>query len=485
MAKKTVALYIDDTSIKLLVTHDKKIKKWADLPLEPGLVKNGVVLKDAEVAERIKQLLKVRKVSTKRINIGISGLHCLTRPLTLPQLPREMLEEAVRREAKRVLPVPLEQVSLAWQSISSQDEKTRVFLTALPSKNADALFRMLAQAGLKAELLDLKPLLVSRFISDTKAIIVDFQPTEFDIIVKANGIPQPIRTVSLPSQALNWQEKLLMVRNDLNRTIEFYNSNNPDDSLDDSVPIFVSGELANEPETCQSLSYELGLKVLPLVSPLECPVGLDANLFMPNISLALKSLSMGHGPEPSVGDLNVLPAHYRPEPFSLTNILVPPMAVAALGLFFFLVIMIQNTSSEMAATRGELETTEQLLQQRTELKQSLGQNIAELEKQITEAQTSGGNFAAAVALIEQQVGRVNGNLEVTVAQISGGVSLATIGQSNPSLNLVGSAPSREAILAYLGELQASGQFSQVTITSIRKASDERMDFTATLISTGE
>jgi hypothetical protein len=33
MAKKVVTLYIDDTSIRLMVAQGKRIKKWADLPL--------------------------------------------------------------------------------------------------------------------------------------------------------------------------------------------------------------------------------------------------------------------------------------------------------------------------------------------------------------------------------------------------------------------------------------------------------------------
>ena len=110
MSDKVVTLYIDDTSIRLLVTGGKRIRKWADVALEPGLVKNAVVLKQEEVAAKIRQLFKVRKIDAKKINLGVSGLGCLTRPMLLPQMPRDMLEEAVRREANRALPVSSEQL---------------------------------------------------------------------------------------------------------------------------------------------------------------------------------------------------------------------------------------------------------------------------------------------------------------------------------------------------------------------------------------
>ena len=107
MANKTVTLYIDDTSLRLMVTQGKQIKEWAESPLESGLVENNVVIKEAELAAKIKQLFEVQKVKTQKIVLGLSGIRCLSRPISFPRLPKEMVDEAVRREAQRVLPVPL------------------------------------------------------------------------------------------------------------------------------------------------------------------------------------------------------------------------------------------------------------------------------------------------------------------------------------------------------------------------------------------
>ena len=109
MAKTIVTLYIDNTSLRLMVTDGKRIKEWAELPLEPGLIDKNVVTGEAEVIAKIKQLFKINKIDTKKVIVGISGLHCLSRPITFPQLPKEMLDEAVKREAGRALPVPQEQ----------------------------------------------------------------------------------------------------------------------------------------------------------------------------------------------------------------------------------------------------------------------------------------------------------------------------------------------------------------------------------------
>jgi type IV pilus assembly protein PilM len=481
MAKKIVSLYFDDTSIRLLVTHGERIKKWADLPLESGLIKNAVVLKQAAVADKIKQLFQVRKLKAKKVIIGISGLHCLTRPITLPQLPNEMLEEAVRREAKRLLPVPPEQLYLSWQTIPAPAGKIQVFLVAVPRKLADALFKTLQQAGLKSDLMDIKPLLLSRVVKEATAIIVDVQPTEFDIVIMADGIPQPIRTVNFPGKVLSWQEKLPMIRDELNRTFEFYNSNDPENPLAAAIPIFVSGDLAHESELWQSLSDELGHPVLPLSSPLDCPVGLEPNRYLANMGLILKELSPEKEAVVLIPNLNVLPAVYRPEPISLTRVLALPSAVIALSLLFFLVILIQNTSADIGSIRSELNTAEQLLQQKSVQRQTLTGKITELENKITEAKTSGGNFAAAMATLEKQTNGVSGNLEVAVNSLPDAIKVTSISQTSPTLTVKGKAPSEEEILLYLRELDASGRFSEITVTSLKRINYQRMDFSLILI----
>ena len=486
MAKKVVTLYIDDTSIRLLVAHGKRIKKWADLPLEPGLVKNNVVVKEAEVAAKIKQLFKAQKVKVKKVILGLSGLHCLSRPIILPQLPKVMLAEAVRREAKRVLPVPLEQLYLSWQTIPAPEGKIQVFMVAIPCNTADVLLKVLHQAGLKPYLMDIKPMLLARVVKEATAVIVDVQPTEFDIVVIANGITQPIRTVPLPSETLSWQEKLPLIKNDLDRTIKFYNSNNLEKPLASSVPIFASGELADEPELCQSLSDELGYPVLPLPSPLpECPEGLDPNRYMVNIGLALKELPPEKETEFSVANLNALPTPYQPKPLSLIKVFALPSATMTLGLLVLMAILTQGASADIASMRGQLDATNQLLQQKLSQRQEVVGNIAELEKKIAEAGASCDNITTALDSLERQIIGINGDLGETISSLPSTLSLTSISHASSTMTLNGRSPSEAEILSYLRNLDASGRFSEITFTSVRRIEGEGVDFTLTLGSLDE
>jgi len=480
MAKEIVTLYIDDSCVRVLVTRGKQIKKWADLPLEPGLVKNRVVIKEAEVSNKVKQLFKVLKVRSKKVVVGVSGLNCLTRPISFPHIPGELLEEAVMREAKRTLPVPPEQLYLSWQTIPAPPGKTQVFLVAIPQKMADAMLKTLRGAGLKPYLMELKPLALARATREATSIIVDVQPAEFDIVITADGVSQPVRTLPLTGEQLSSQERLSTIRSDLERTIEFYNANNPEKPLDSSVPIYVSGELANEPEQCQFLSNELGRPVLPMSPPLECSgIGLDPNHYMANMGLVLKEMPSGKDADPLVANVNVLPAPYQTKPVSLVNIVAPPAAVIALGFLAFLILLIQTTSADITKTSGQLSTTEVLLQQKLSQKQELTGKITEMEKNITEAEASGNNFAAALGILESEIEGAN-YIEVVVNNLPHTMTLTNISYAESTLTIDGRTSGEGEVLSYLRELDNTGSFSEIMITNLMENDDGEMDFTLVL-----
>ncbi|HUU08394.1 MAG TPA: pilus assembly protein PilM [Dehalococcoidales bacterium] len=480
MAEKLLTLFIDDASLRLMVTRGQRVRKWAEAPLEPGMVQNNVVIKKAEVAAKIKQLLKAQRVKTKKVILGLSGLHCLTRPVALPPLPKAMLAEAVIREARSVLPVSPEQLYISWQTTLTAEDKTEVFMVAVPRKTADALVKTVQQAGLKVEFMDLKPLALARVASEETAIIVDVQSTEFDIVIMAEGIPQPIRTVPFPAEAVSLPDKLPMIKKELDRTIKFYNSNNQEKPLDGSVAIFVSGELADEPEPCQSLSDELGHPVLPLSSPLGCPESMPPGRYLVNIGLALKELPLARETGLCVADLNVLPEVYRPKPISLTRVLALPSAALFIGLLIPLVMFIQDTSVDIAVTRAKIDNTNQLTQQRLSQREGLTADIAGLEAGLAEAESSQANFTVAMDSLEKQNSVINGDLGLAVSCLPASANLTSITHASQTLTLNGSSPGEAEVLAYLSSLNNSGRFAEIIVSSIRRVNNGRMDFTLVL-----
>ena len=100
-----VTLFIEDNAIKLLVASGRRVKKWAKVPLEPGLISDGVINDEEQVAERLKEMFKLEGISARKVTVGLSGFNSVYRLLSLPELPDVLIPEAVRNEATRVVPV--------------------------------------------------------------------------------------------------------------------------------------------------------------------------------------------------------------------------------------------------------------------------------------------------------------------------------------------------------------------------------------------
>ena len=120
MANQIVTIYVSDTILRTMVSDGKQIHEWAEMQLEPGLIENNSIVEEETVSEKLQQLLGIQSVKARKVFLGINGIRCLTRPVLLPKLPQEILDEAVRREAARLLPIPLEELYLSWRPVAGE-----------------------------------------------------------------------------------------------------------------------------------------------------------------------------------------------------------------------------------------------------------------------------------------------------------------------------------------------------------------------------
>jgi type IV pilus assembly protein PilM len=464
MANKTTTLYISDTGIRLMVNRGKRIIKLADMPLDVSLNDINTEEKEAELVSKVKLLFKSNRISARKIILGLSGLHCLTRPVSLPELPKAMVDEAITREAKRVLPVPLDQLYISWQIISVAEGKIKVFVVAIPKHIADTLVRILNKAGFKPYLMDIKPLALARVSREATAILIDIQPKEFDIIIMCKGVPQTVRTVPFPQEYLAQTDRLSIVRDELKRTIQFYNSNNPDNVIEPNTAMLVSGELTDEAETIEFLAQELGYKVSLLQSPLKCLKQLDPSHHLANVGLALKELVKEAGP--SLPNFNTLPLPYLPKQIPRGRLIAVPAAVAAVGIVILLVFIVQNAAAKLEKDQVTLESTRMRLEQKQAQKKELKESIAVMEKQVSDLEASRNAFIAALDTLNHQGELMNGDLNATVDNVVTDLELYSIDHVTDQLLLTGQALTEQEVMQYVRKLQDTGRFSEVTISSL-------------------
>ena len=477
MANQIVTIYVSDTILRTMVSDGKQILEWAEMQLEPGLIENNSIVEEEAVSEKLKQLLGIQSVKARKVYLAINGIRCLTRPVLLPKLPQEILDEAVRREAARLLPIPLEELYLSWQTIPGPEDKTNVFLTAIPRGIVDPLMKVMAQADLNPVFMDMKPLLLARMTQEETAILVDVQGTDFDIVVMMYGIPQPIRSIPFPGDSMSWEEKLPIIKDELDRTITFYNTNNPETPIENNVPVYLSGQLGDESEFSRMLSEETQRKVILIPSPIETPEGFDSSVYMANISLLQQTMASGKNSGNSLVNLNNLPAIYRPQQISTYNILKMLGVVFALVVLAALMIMIQSTSAGIKNKQDSLASTNALLQTNQLEASRLDSSINGLNKQIESLQTIQQDFTAALGAIELQSIGMNRDIEVTMDSTPSSVRLTGVEHKDGILTISGIAPGEKTVLSYILALESTGRFAGKIKADTEILEDGTMSFT--------
>lgn len=488
MAAPLTTLAIDDTSLRFMVSRGWRIVKLAELPLEDSLADIAAAGKEAALAADIKSLLKSQRIHAGRVIVGLSGRHCLTRPLVLPELPRAMLDEAITREARRLLPVPLEQLYLAWQILDVAGGKTRAFIAGVPRQITDAVLRCLSLAGLKVSLMDIKPLALARLAPEASALILDVQAEEFDIINIADGIPQPVRTVPFPGVSLSPDEKLAVVRDELKRTVEFYNSHDPEKPVLPGAALLVSGEMAAVPERYQAVAEELGLKVAALPSPLAGPDDTEDLYHLVNVGLALKELKDAAGPLRV--NLNVLPTYRQPKPVRPGRIIALLAGAAAVALLVFLGMNVRDTAADIGLAQSQLDATNLVIASKQAQKQALTEGIAAMEQELAALTADRTAHETALSTIYARGDLINGDMQAAVDNDVSGLEFSQLSHTAEAVTISGRAASELEVLEYVHRLDATGRFVEITIDSLRLEDEgdplsKVMDFSLTLRLEGE
>jgi type IV pilus assembly protein PilM len=467
MAKRVTTLFIRDTGINLLVMKGSQIEKWASSPLEPGLVSQGLIVDEAQVADRVKQLFKETGAKTNKVTVALSGHDSLYRVITLPELPEAVLPEAIRREAQRTIPTPLDEVYYSYQRLPSETKgDNRVFLATYPRNLVDALIRTLRQAGVTAHVMDLAPLALSRIPNEPRAIIINARLDHLDVIVLADRLPQVIRRLALPGEAESLEERLPLIAEEFTRTMMFYNSSHMEHPLDANVPVFVSGDLEEAPDMWQSVVGGGAYTVSALPSPVEVPDGFSTNQFMVNIGLALRELLEDkEGANFSLVNFNALPEAYVPPSFSLVRVLIPVVTVIGIGLIVVLVILMMNNRASIAQLQPEVATAESRVTQ-------LQRDVSTLDTQISSAQGAADALENNLTNIARRRAMILSDLREVTGLAGQSVSLGTVSHTGSSISMNGGTSNVDQIFRYARALRESDEapndprFSSVWISSI-------------------
>jgi type IV pilus assembly protein PilM len=140
----------------------------------------------------LKALLEKSGVTTKKVMASLPTSVVFTTVIDFPKMRDDELQNAVEFEAKKYVPLPLDQVTLSWVSAPSEDpDKNRVLITAVPNNVLKGYLRIFELANLQPMAVEIESLSLMRALvgSDSAAtLLVDLgaKTTHLDIIEQGN-----------------------------------------------------------------------------------------------------------------------------------------------------------------------------------------------------------------------------------------------------------------------------------------------------------
>lgn len=160
-------------------------------PFAPEALVDGIIVKPEIVAKAAHDLFSKRLVghiTTKRVAIALPASHTFTHSMTLPALKPKELEDAVRLEAERYIPVPLDDLYIDYAVIRATSSVTELLAVAVPRAIVDSYMDLTRILGLEPVVIETTLTASSRLFvaaeqSDVPSVLIDLGSLSTDISI--------------------------------------------------------------------------------------------------------------------------------------------------------------------------------------------------------------------------------------------------------------------------------------------------------------
>lgn len=464
-----LTLNIEDNVLKMTVIRGKQVTVAIEEPLPAGAVIDGVVIDKQAVSELIKGILTKNAISEKEVLACVSGIHSIYRVVSVPRLDRKLLAEVARKEMERVSPVPLNTLYISWQEVRSSGAESALCLMGLPHDNVDSVVETIKLSGLRAKRIELKPLVIARVIENKTAITVNIQSGSYDITVVDNMVPAMIRSLAFPADALTDAEKMAMVKEEVSRTVNFYNANRTGGRLNENTACYISGNVSSD------LAGQLKYAVRPLPEPFTYPANIDKARFAANDGLALGA--GGAAGRWMKVSFNVLPGKLLDKQLPKSS--AAPIVALVLGVCVIAALFVVNGAVSKETSRLK-SLVDEKNKQVTDLQKLLKDDRDKVVKQRDDLKTVLQQLKAPLEQAGRSRDYINRDLGRAIASLPGVMYLTSIGYAEDVITISGLAPDSDAVMGYARTLRQSGMYNLVTITSLSNKSYNDTRFTLTL-----
>ncbi|MEE9205814.1 MAG: type IV pilus assembly protein PilM [Acidimicrobiia bacterium] len=209
-----VGLDIGSEAVRAAVVESGKstpvLRRFAEIPLPPGVVSAGDISDAGAVGEAIAALWKRHRLPRKNVIIGIANQRVIVRQVDVAHLEESELVEALPYQVQDAIPIPVEDAVLDYVPLEEfttpeGDLMLSILVIAAQRDMVDGLVEMAAGAGLDVASIDLQAFGLVRAAFGTDLLLggtgpqalLDIGGSMSQIVVVREGITRFVRILPL------------------------------------------------------------------------------------------------------------------------------------------------------------------------------------------------------------------------------------------------------------------------------------------------
>lgn len=158
---------------------------------------------DQKLKAYLQALIRRMDLKTNDAHVAIPGYNGLINLVEFPEIKKEELDQAVKFEARKHIPIPLDEIALSWEILGKKEvgapsKKMQIMIVAAPLKELKRYEGMIKEGGLKINFIELETFsLVRSLVGDdpSRFIIADIGARTTNIILVEDGIVKVNRNI--------------------------------------------------------------------------------------------------------------------------------------------------------------------------------------------------------------------------------------------------------------------------------------------------
>ncbi|MDF1603489.1 type IV pilus assembly protein PilM [Nocardioides sp. YIM 152315] len=187
-----------------------QLRRFAQVPLRPGVVRAGTVGDPEALAGALRELWSRGRFSTKDVRLGVANGAVLVRQLDLDWMPPADFRKALRYQVQDVLPFSVDEANLDYHLVEDLEvagvdgtprRVARILLVAASREMIDGLVAAAERAGLRVCGVDLVPFAALRArhrlgpACDRPEALIDVGSDVIAVVVHTAGVPAYARII--------------------------------------------------------------------------------------------------------------------------------------------------------------------------------------------------------------------------------------------------------------------------------------------------